>query len=198
MRDSRELQTTLSRAEAALARAEAKSATVGASRTGPDLKLDYIRVYLRRLLAALSEPDGSSPTGSIDTAHANCREMRTGLLALNPSATIPFHCLEPSCPILRSPRSTCWLGHLDEVIAARSLPETASGSSAEMPRPAPRHAIHRPETPIPARAHGLNRAMASSPLVRQSIGLLALVLAYLAYFHIDVQLQIVMLPSTFP
>ncbi len=37
-----------------------------------------------------------------------------------------------------------------------------------------------------------------SPLTRQAVGLLALVLAYLLYFHIDVQLQIMSLRSVFP
>lgn len=43
-----------------------------------------------------------------------------------------------------------------------------------------------------------SNALATSPHVRETIGLLALVLAYLQYYYFDVQLQIMGLPSIFP
>lgn len=41
-------------------------------------------------------------------------------------------------------------------------------------------------------------ALAGLSILRPTIGLVSLVLAYLLYFHIDVQLQILKLPSIFP
>jgi hypothetical protein len=43
-----------------------------------------------------------------------------------------------------------------------------------------------------------SRWLRQSPLFRQALDLLALVVAFLIYFHADVQLQIVCLPSLFP
>jgi chromosome segregation ATPase len=43
--------------------------------------------------------------------------------------------------------------------------------------------------------HRFNNTLARSPHVRETIGLLALVLAYLQYYYFDVQLQILSLPS---
>jgi hypothetical protein len=43
----------------------------------------------------------------------------------------------------------------------------------------------------------LRQRVLPAPLLRQSLDLVALLLAFLLYFHIDVQLQIVCLPSLF-
>lgn len=45
---------------------------------------------------------------------------------------------------------------------------------------------------------GPKDAVARRLLIRQAIGFLVLILTYLLYFHIDVQLQILLLPSIFP
>jgi hypothetical protein len=56
---------------------------------------------------------------------------------------------------------------------------------------------HRTDVDRPAQQAGPKVSLAGLPLVRQSISLFALVSAYLLYFHIDVQLQIMKLVSIF-
>jgi hypothetical protein len=57
-------------------------------------------------------------------------------------------------------------------------------------------------TPIKQSGENSKRSASASPpsrpsLLRQTVGLFALILTYLLYFHVDVQLQIVSLPSIF-
>jgi hypothetical protein len=57
-------------------------------------------------------------------------------------------------------------------------------------------------TPIKQSGENSKRSASASPpsrpsLLRQTVGLFALILTYVLYFHVDVQLQIVSLPSIF-
>ena len=59
----------------------------------------------------------------------------------------------------------------------------------------PRKPISRFNGDFPAQDHNPNEAHARSPLLRQTVGLLSLVVAYLQYYFLDIHLQILNLPS---
>ena len=169
----RQLETALATAQAALADTAINPVDVSAGWVGRKFKLDRVRAY--------------------------CRELRIVFLELNPSATVPFRCDEPSCALLRSPRTTCWLNHLEGVIAADRRLETFASSLTRAGAPTPDQANHRfNNIAFPAQEPSPTDARVRPFLPRQTIDLLALILAYLLYFHIDVQLQIVSLLSSFP
>jgi len=194
-----DLGANLVSAEAALARAVIKSVNASADWARTKLELDGVRTYCRQLRAALVELDGAGLIANIDKARSYCRELRVFLLELNPSATIPFHCDAPSCGLFRSPRTTCWLDSLDGVIGAFRPIENSLNSLARAPAPTSGlPAINRPDIGISAEHPTSTNALARSQLLRQTVGFLALILAYVAYFHVDVQLQIVGLPWIFP
>lgn len=192
-----ELDALLLSAEAAFARAVIGSADIGASWTETNRKLDHVRVNCRQLRAALVDLDSSETAGNVDRARANCRELRMVLLELKPSAMIPFHCDEPSCLLLRSPRTTCWLDHLEGVIAAPPRSETLANSPISVPVPSRERVVRRSAAGSSARKPLSKAVRRKVSILRQAIGLLGLVSAYLAYFFIDVQLQIVKLRSIF-
>ena len=191
------LDAVLLSAKAASARAVIGSADREAGWAKTSLKLDYVRVYCRQLRAALADLDSPETTGNVDRARANCRELRMVLLELRPSAMIPFHCDQPSCLLLRSPRTTCWLDHLEGVIAAPHHSEAFANGAMSAPVRSRARSVRRSAAGSSERKPSSKDARASASLLRQSIDLLILVLAYLAYFFIDVQLQILTLRSIF-
>jgi hypothetical protein len=156
------------------------------------------RLYCRDLHAALTSLHRSESVADRDRALDCCRRVRGALLEIDRNAAIPFRCLDPSCSLLGTPRTTCWLGVLERALAAPPGLETSqeravaalTGESDQGKAPSGRSASGRP----------FSRAGAASDpqVVRQGIGFLALVSAYLLFFHIDVQLQILTLPSLFP
>ena len=135
---------------------------------------------------------------NLDQARAHCRQLRVALGELNGTARIGFRCLELSCDLLFSPLTACWLDCLDGRIAVPPELETSSNCPFRISTPSPDQAIHRFNIRFSAQEPSPRDALARSSLPRQAIGLLALILAYLLYFHIDVQLQILSLPSIFP
>jgi hypothetical protein len=189
-----EFDAALANAEAALARATIHSADTGANWANTRPKIDHVRLYCRQLRAALAEMDRSESAADGDTARAYCRELRAVFLELNRSAKIPFRCDQPSCSVLQSPRTTCWFGHLENMAAAPDSSTDGPIEPAPAPALAPAVSMHRaipvslPRGPIRAVAH----AMPS--LVRETVAFAALIIAYLQYFFIDVQLQILSLP----
>ena len=191
--EKQKLYATLASAEAALARAVIQSAEAGASWIDTSRKLGMVRPYCRQLRSALIELDGAESANTIEKVRANCRELRAVFLELHRSARIPFRCDQPSCSVLRSPRTTCWIGFLDGLISVPGDLEITREKKADLPVQTPAPALQRSaaisaQAPLPGSQH-------SAPsLLRQAIDLLALVLAYLLYFFIDVQLQILMLP----
>jgi len=192
-----ELETTLAKAEAALADALGNSANAGADCVEATANLDKVRAYCGQLRTVLLELSRSESTAKLDQARAYCRELRTVFLELNRSAAIPFRCLELSCALLVSPRTTCWLDYLEAAVATGRRLETSSNSLIRAAAPSPGQALHRFDTEFSAQEPGFKDARARPSLVRQTVGFLALVMAYLLYFHIDVQLQILSLPSIF-
>ena len=195
--DPEQLQSVLSNAEAAFARGLIASADASAGWPELDRKLGTVRAYCRGLRAALIELDAAPSRANIDKARAICRELRLVFLEINRAATIPFHCEEPACAVLRSPRTTCWLNHLNDVIVADGHRET---SDRCVTGDLPSNQANEEQMPIDsgAQLRRLKDTDGRRSILRQSIGLLALVLAYLEFFFADVQLKIVMIPSIFP
>ena len=167
-----ELEAALGKAEADLTDAVINSAKVGADRV--------------------------EAHANLDKARAHCRQLRAALVELNGPVRIGFRCLDLSCDLLFSLRTTCWLDCLDGRIAVPPELETSSNCPFRISTPSPDQAIHRFNIGFSALEPSRRDAVARLPLVRQTIGLLALILTYLLYFHIDVQLQILKLPSMFP
>lgn len=192
-----ELDARLSIVEASFAGAEIGSPGVSSGWTWTNMKLDYVRVYCRQLRTALVELDASESIANIDKTRAYCRELRAVLLEMNASATIPFRCDAPSCAVLRSPRTACWLNHLEGLVAAPSLLETAANNSTVARAPIPDQTVHRSDPDFPMQEARPRVSPAGLSLLRQTISLSALISAYLLYFHIDVQLQIMKLVSIF-
>ena len=191
--EKEKLYDTLASAEAALVRTVIKSAEAGASWADTSRKLGLVRPYCRQLRSALIELDSAESAKAIENVRANCRELRAVFLELDRSAKIPFRCDQPSCSVLRLPRTTCWISFLDGLIFVPGDLEIAPDEEAGL----------KVQTPVP----DLQRSAATSAqrllpgpqrsapsLLRQTVDLLALVLAYLFYFFVDVQLQILMLP----
>jgi hypothetical protein len=192
---SEDLEHILAGAEAALARAIINSVDASADWAETNLKLANVRTYCRQLRAALAELNGSKSAIRLDYARDCCREIRTVLLELNRSASIPFRCVDASCALLQSPRTTCWLHALDWAIAPYPHLETSSADVIRPPAPIPGQAVQRIKTglslqePVPAVAR-------ERPSIRrQAIGFLALALAYLKYYFIEIQLEILSLPT---
>jgi hypothetical protein len=156
-----------------------------------------VRTYCGQLCTALLELSRPESIASLDKARAYCRQLRTVFLELNRSASIPFHCLELSCALLGSPRTTCWLNYLEGAVAVASRLETSSNYLTSVTAPSPDQALHRFNTEFSAQEPIPGDTRARLSLIRQTVGFLALIMAYLLYFHVDVQLQILSLPSIF-
>ena len=191
--EKKKLYDTLASAEAALVRTVIKSAQVGASWADTSRKLGLVRPYCRQLRSALIELDSAESAKAIEKVRANCRELRAVFLELDRSAKIPFRCDQPSCSVLRLPRTTCWIAFLDGLTSVPGDSEIAPDEEAGLQVQTPAPALQRSAaTSTPRRLPGTQRSAPS--LLRQTVDLLALVLAYLFYFFVDVQLQILMLP----
>ena len=165
-------EATLAKAEAALFNSVTDASKIDANRAEAAAKVETARARCRQLYAALAEP------GHSEFITRSRKRMRTpakpfGEFSKPGAATSP-----PSIPSSEH--------------AAGARKET---SQDELRQQKP---IQRPKIGFWARERSLRYAIARTPLVRQTIGFLALILAYLAYFHVDVQLQIVSLPSIFP
>lgn len=166
-----ELEAALARAEAALVNAVINAAEVDADRVEANAMLDKERAY--------------------------CRQVRAALVELNRSESIVFRCLDLSCDLLFSPRTTCWVKCLEGAFAVAPQLATSSNCPIRMSTPSPDQAIHRFNIGFSAQEPSPKDALARPALLRQTIDLLALSLTYLLYFHVDVQLQILSLPSIF-
>jgi hypothetical protein len=165
--------------EAALAKAEAERERLEA--TLAKAKAALVNTVTN---AARIDVDRAEANAKVDQARAYCRQLRAALSELNRSG-----------PKSRSHASiggpTKQIEEVSKQAAASILPsglsrepavhELRSGLADEFGRPTPKRRFNA----VPAR----------SILLRQTIGLLALTLAYLQYYYFDVQLQIVNLPS---
>jgi len=193
-----DIQDVLASAEAALARAIINSAELGANWAETNLKLEKVRTYCRQLRAALVELGRTESIVKLENARSCCRALRAVILELKPSASLPFRCLDTTCAISSSPRTTCWLPVLEGAIAAPSRLGTSSECVVGEPPPSTEPAIRRFNASFPAQVLGPRDLPGRPSLLRQTLDLLALILTYLLYFNIDVQVQILELPSVFP
>jgi hypothetical protein len=191
------LDVVLASAEAALARAVITSADASSGWAEANLKLDNLRTCCRQLRAALVELNRTESTANFDEARAYCRQLRAVLLELDRSASISFHCMDLSCALLLSPRTTCWLHCLDGAVALAHHAEASADDLIAVPIPSPDHAIHPCNNGFSVQETIPGDARVRPSLLRQTIGLLALSFAYLNYYFIEVQLEILNLPLIF-
>ena len=157
-----------------------------------------VRVYCRELRAALMDLRQSKSAADLDKAQDYCRKVRAALLDLDRSAVIPFRCMDPSCTLLVPPRTSCWLSVLERALAPPAGLRAYDEDAIDAPAAASPGAVAGHKNGTAAPLPGEAGAAAKILLVRQSVGFLALVAAYLLYFHIDIQLQILQLPALFP
>jgi hypothetical protein len=123
-------------------------------------------------------------SAKVDKARARCRELRAALVRSSRSKVRTRSRERIGIPIKQS----------DE-LSKREV--TASAPSRQLSE----HAVHGEDIQAQdgsRRGKPIRRfkdVLATSPHVREIFGLLALVLAYLQYYFLDVQLQIMSLPS---
>jgi hypothetical protein len=165
------LEAALAEAEAALVNSVTDSAKIDANRAEASTKVDKVRARCRQLHAALVDPDHSEfitrSRERMDTLASQAEELSKREATASPP----------------------WMQSRDHALRGEN-----KRSEDESRR---RKLVHRFKIGFSARERSLRYAVKNSPLVRQTIGLLALVLTYLLYFHIDVQLQIMRLPMIF-
>ena len=166
-----ELEAALAEAEAALADATNYAAKVGGDRAETNANLDKVRAHCRQVRTALVNLKLSESTDWsgewIDTLIKQLEEVSVRGASAGPSSR------QLDTHVVRGDNKR---PH-DE--SRRRKPIHRFGFGFSKKEPSPGDALERPSLP------------------RQAIGLLALILAYLLYFHIDVQLQILSLPSIF-
>lgn len=166
------LEAALAEAKAALLNTVTDASKIDANRAEVNAKVDKARARCRQLRAALVELDhaGESITRSreqMDTLIRQSEELAKQELTASP----------PSLPSREH--------------AVRGENEGSQDESGK------RKPVHRSKIGLSEKEPGPKDALARSTLIRQTIELFCLVFAYLLYFHIDVQLQIVTLPSAF-
>jgi len=163
------LEAALAEGEAALINAVSDAAKVDANWADANVKVEKARARCRQLRAALGNQDHSKRiTRSrvrTDTAIRQSEELPKRELSANPPA-IPSR--------------------------DRALHNENKSSQDESRR---RNPTRRFKLGFFGQALTPKDARARSTLIRQAIGFLSLVLAYLLYFHIDVQLRILRLLS---
>jgi hypothetical protein len=167
-----ELEAALAKAEAALANAAINAAKVDGDPAEANANLDKARAYCRRIHAALVKLNLSESidwSGEwIDTLIKQLEEVSNRGATASPSS---------------------------RQSSEHAVGDENKRSQDESRRRKP---IHRFNIGFSAQERSPRDALARSTLIRQTIELLALILTYLLYFHIDVQLQILRLPSIFP
>lgn len=166
-----ELIAALAKAEVALVNAVTNATTVDSVRTEADAEVVKARAHCRWLRAALVELNRSeSIAGSGERTDTRIKQLED---ASKRSATASRPSRQPSEHTVRGENKRSRNGSRQ----GKPIRRFNIGFSAQEPSP--------------------GDALARPPLLRQSSGLLALTLAYLLYFHVDVQLQILSLPTTF-
>jgi len=166
-----ELEAALAKAEAALAKAVINAAKV--------------------------DGDPAKANAKLDKARANCRRIRVALIELDDSELIAWSRKWINTPTKQS-------GEDSKRSAGASPPSRPSSehpvrgeNKKSQHESSPRKAIHRINIGFSAQDPKPGDARARPSLLRQAVGLFALILTYLLYFHVDVQLQILSLPSIF-
>jgi hypothetical protein len=162
--------------EAALAQAEA-------AREELEAKLADAKAVLVTTVTDASKIDANRAEveAKVKKARARCRQLQAALLDISRLGFIA--------------QSRERLGALVEQSDDLSTSELITRPASVQPR---RQATPRKDEGSvvkPSRLKRFGDALAASPQVREAIGLLALTLAYLQYYYLDVQLQIMSLPS---
>lgn len=171
MTKHRELEAALAKAEAALANAVINAATVDGDRADADANTEKLRAYCRRVQAALVKVKRREPAGgSGEALDIRIRQLR------EVSKRMP-HAVPPS-----------------RRLGKHAVRAKNNGSHNESGR---REHVRRFNTGFLALQPAPRGALAWYSLKRQATGFLILILAYLEYFYIDVQLQIASLRSIF-
>jgi chromosome segregation ATPase len=167
--------------EAALAQAEAAR--------------EYLEAALAKAEAALVktvtdaakiDANWAEASAKVDKVRARCRQLRAALVDPDHSERIT--------------RSRDRLDTLIKQSGELSKPEATASTSSIQSRDHALRGENKRSQDESRRRKSIRRfinAFATSPRVRETIGLLALVLAYLQYYYFDVQLQIMSLPSPF-
>ena len=161
------LEAALAKAKAALVNTVTDASKIDANRDEASAKVDMARARCRQLRAALAKPEHSEFI-------TRSRERIGALISQSQEL-------------------------FEREVAASPPSKKSNGVSSEDNRPKDetrrRKPIHRFMFGYSGQEPSPKVALARSGLMRQTIGLSALVLTYLLYFHIDVQLQIFCLPS---
>lgn len=166
-----QLRAALDKAEAALANAVSNAAKVGGDRTEANAGIENARAYCRRVHAVLTEVKHLEPTGRLgEELNIHIGELLD--VAKRMPAAIP------------RPRQ----------VSEHPVRAKKSRSQDESGRRKPAHRINIGFLALEPSPSG---ARARRSLIRQAIGLFALILAYLQYYYLDVQLQVMSLPSNF-
>lgn len=159
------METALAHAEAARERLESA------------LKAAEAALFTTVTDAARIDADRDEASARVEKARARCRQLRAALS--DPSL---------SRAITRS------RDRVEPPVARPEKPAPVPPVATSLPSPAPAPAASRPAPQRPGLLRRIGRLVAGSPLLRQTIGLAALVIAYLQYYCCDVQLQIASLP----
>jgi hypothetical protein len=196
----KELEPALAKAEAARKELEATLAEADAARKELEATLAEAEAALVDAVINSTKVDGdrAEANANLDKARVYCRLLHAALVELAGPVSIGFRCADLSCDLLFSPRTTCWSDCLEGRLAVPPQLESSSNCPFRISIPSPEQAIHRINISISAQEPSRRDALARSSIPRQTTDLLALILAYLLYFHIDVQLQILSLRSIFP
>jgi len=166
-----ELKAALAKAEAALADAVINAAKVDGDRAEAIASVEKARAYCRRVRAALIEVKHLEPAARLgEELDIHIRQL------LEISKRMP----EASPPSRQA--------------SEHPVRGKNNGSQDESGRRKP---VHRFNIGFLALELSPRGALARRSLMRQAIGLSALILTYLEYFYIDIQLQIASLPSIF-
>ena len=165
-------EAALAKAEAALFNSVTDASKIDANRAEAAAKVESARARCRQLYAALAEPGQSEFI---------TRSRKRTCAPVKPYGAIPKPSAATSPPSIPSS---------EHAVDAES--KTLQDDSRQ------RASIHRSDAVSSTQEPNCRRARARPYLLRQTIGFLALISAYLAYFHVDVQLQIVNLPSILP
>ena len=134
--------------------------------------------------ASRIDANQEAASAKVEKARARCRQLRAAL-AEPKHADFIARSRERFGALPRQPAP------LQERQAAANPPPQKAGAPAVRAGNDGSQAETRRRQPM----QRFNAAVATSPHLRETIGFLALVLAYLQYYYFDVQLQIVSLPS---
>jgi len=134
--------------------------------------------------AAKIDANRAEASAKVDKIRARCRQLRAALVEPGRSEFI-------TRSHERIDTLTSQSDELSKQEATASAPSRQLSEHAVQGENKKSQDEFRRRKPI----HRFKNALATSPLVREIIGLLALVLAYLQYYFLDVQLQIMSLPS---